>query len=154
MVLLQQKQISGERAREEVQARSAEHVVRARIQEAEQTIERQFEQNRQLQHLVLKTLDKLNEQAGQTPQVLLDVYNDASDSLKLAMNAPQQVQQALPLILGPAVSLVESAKANGLNVYDYLKHVFTLLPQATTLADVEALLPWNVARPATQSVAA
>jgi len=51
-------------------------------------------------------------------------------------------------------SLVESAKANGLNVYDYLKRVFTLLPQATTLADVEALLPWNVARPATQSVAA
>lgn len=51
-------------------------------------------------------------------------------------------------------SLVESAKANGLNVYDYLKHVFTMLPQATTLADVEALLPWNVARPATQSVAA
>lgn len=51
-------------------------------------------------------------------------------------------------------SLVESAKANGLNVYDYLKRVFTLLPQATTLPDVEALLPWNVARPATQSVAA
>jgi hypothetical protein len=35
-----------------------------------------------------------------------------------------------------------------------LKRVFTLLPQATTLAEVEALLPWNVARPATQSVAA
>jgi transposase len=50
-------------------------------------------------------------------------------------------------------SLVESAKANGLNVYDYLKRVFTLLPQATTLADVEALLPWNVAQPATQRVA-
>ena len=51
-------------------------------------------------------------------------------------------------------SLVESAKANGLDVYDYLKRVFTLLPQATMLADVEALLPWNVANPATQSVAA
>ncbi len=51
-------------------------------------------------------------------------------------------------------SLVEPAKANGLNVYDYLKLVFTLLPQATTLADVEELLPWMVARPATQSVAA
>ena len=50
-------------------------------------------------------------------------------------------------------SLVESAKANGFNVYDYLKRVITLLPQATTLADVDALLPWNVARPATQSVA-
>jgi transposase len=51
-------------------------------------------------------------------------------------------------------SLVESAKANGLNVYDYLKRVFALLPQAKTLAEVEALLPWNVARPATRSVAA
>jgi len=29
-----------------------------------------------------------------------------------------------------------------------------MLPQAKTLEDVEALLPWNVARPATQSVAA
>lgn len=34
-----------------------------------------------------------------------------------------------------------------------LKHGFTLLPQATTLEDIEALLPWNVVLPATQSVA-
>ena len=47
-------------------------------------------------------------------------------------------------------SLVESAKANGLNVYDYLKRVFTALPQATTLADVEALLPWNADKPETR----
>ncbi|MGV2872653.1 transposase domain-containing protein, partial [Colwellia sp. E150_009] len=26
----------------------------------------------------------------------------------------------------------------------YLKTVFTLLPQAKTLEDVEALLPWNI----------
>jgi len=32
--------------------------------------------------------------------------------------------------------------------------VFTDLPKATTLAEVDALLPWNVARPATLSVAA
>jgi transposase len=51
-------------------------------------------------------------------------------------------------------SLVETAKANGLEPYAYLKHVFTLLPQANTLEDIEALLPWNVALPATQSVAA
>ena len=41
-------------------------------------------------------------------------------------------------------SLVETAKAAGLDPFDYLKRVFTLLPQAVTLADVEALLPWNV----------
>ena len=42
-------------------------------------------------------------------------------------------------------SLVETAKAAGLDPFDYLKRVFTLLPQATSLADVEDLLPWNVA---------
>ena len=41
-------------------------------------------------------------------------------------------------------SLIESAKANGLEPYAYLKRVFTDLPAATTLAQVEALLPWNV----------
>ena len=43
-------------------------------------------------------------------------------------------------------SLIETAKANGLEPYAYLRHVFTLLPQATTVADIEALLPW--AKPA------
>jgi transposase len=51
-------------------------------------------------------------------------------------------------------SLVETAKANGLEPFAYLKHIFTMLPQATTLEDIEALLPWQLARPATQSVAA
>jgi transposase len=50
--------------------------------------------------------------------------------------------------------LVETAKANGYEPYAYLRRVFTDLPKATTLAEIEALLPWNVARPATQSVAA
>jgi transposase len=50
--------------------------------------------------------------------------------------------------------LVETAKANGCEPYAYLRRVFTDLPKATTLAEIEALLPWNVARPATQSVAA
>jgi len=49
--------------------------------------------------------------------------------------------------------LVETAKANGCEPYAYLRRVFTDLPKATTLAEIEALLPWNVARPATQSVA-
>jgi len=41
-------------------------------------------------------------------------------------------------------SLVETAKANGIEPSVYLKAVFTLLPQAETLEDVEALLPWNI----------
>ncbi|MES0385409.1 MAG: transposase domain-containing protein, partial [Hyphomicrobium sp.] len=40
--------------------------------------------------------------------------------------------------------LIETAKANGLEPYAYLRHVFTELPKATTLAEIEALLPWNV----------
>jgi transposase len=51
-------------------------------------------------------------------------------------------------------SLIETAKACGREPYAYLAHVFTELPKATTLAEIEALLPWNVARPATHSVAA
>ena len=51
-------------------------------------------------------------------------------------------------------SLIETAKANGLEPYAYLRRVFTDLPAATTLAEIEALLPWAVAQPATQSVAA
>ena len=39
-------------------------------------------------------------------------------------------------------SLIETAKANGLEPYAYLRWVFTLLPAATTVADIEALLPW------------
>ena len=50
--------------------------------------------------------------------------------------------------------LIETAKANGCEPYAYLRRVFTDLPKATTLAQIEPLLPWNVARPATQSVAA
>ncbi|MCG8046388.1 MAG: IS66 family transposase [Candidatus Thiodiazotropha endolucinida] len=40
-------------------------------------------------------------------------------------------------------SLVETAKACGLEPYAYLKEVFTQLPAAKTLADIEQLLPWN-----------
>ena len=50
--------------------------------------------------------------------------------------------------------LIETAKANGCEPYAYLRRVFTDLPRAKTLAEVEALLPWNVAGPATLSVAA
>ena len=39
-------------------------------------------------------------------------------------------------------SLNETAKANGLEPYAYPRQVFTELPRATTVADIEALLPW------------
>ena len=41
-------------------------------------------------------------------------------------------------------SLIETAKANGLEPSAYLKRVFTELPNAQTVEHVEALLPWNV----------
>lgn len=41
-------------------------------------------------------------------------------------------------------SLIETAKANGLNEYDYMKWVFAKLPAATSVSDFEALLPWNI----------
>ena len=50
--------------------------------------------------------------------------------------------------------LIETAKANGCEPYAYLRRVFTDLPKATTLAEIKALLPWNVARPAALSAAA
>ena len=50
--------------------------------------------------------------------------------------------------------LIETAKANGLEPYAYLRRVFAGLPTAVTAEDVEALLPWNVTPPATLSVAA
>ena len=43
-------------------------------------------------------------------------------------------------------SLIETAKANGLEPYAYLRLVFTELPRVTTLEHIEALLPWNVDR--------
>jgi transposase len=41
-------------------------------------------------------------------------------------------------------SLVETAKANNVEPSVYLKEIFTRLPAATCVEDVEALLPWNV----------
>lgn len=43
-------------------------------------------------------------------------------------------------------SLIETAKANGLNPYDYLKYVFKELPNAHSVEDIENLLPWNYKR--------
>jgi transposase len=41
-------------------------------------------------------------------------------------------------------SLIETAKANNLEPYAYLRHLFTQLPKAQTVEDIEALLPVNI----------
>lgn len=42
-------------------------------------------------------------------------------------------------------SLVETAKANGQEPYAWLRHALERLPQASSVEDYEALLPWNFA---------
>lgn len=41
-------------------------------------------------------------------------------------------------------SLIETAKINKLNPYEYLRKVFQEIPAAQTVEDIEALLPWNI----------
>jgi transposase len=40
-------------------------------------------------------------------------------------------------------SLIETAKANGLEPYDYFRHVLKHIAAADTVENIEALLPWN-----------
>ena len=42
-------------------------------------------------------------------------------------------------------SIIETAKANDLEPYAYLKRIFTELPNAKTVAQIENLLPWSLA---------
>ena len=41
-------------------------------------------------------------------------------------------------------SLIETAKANGIEPYAYLRVLFAELPKATTVEEIEALLPGNI----------
>jgi transposase len=41
-------------------------------------------------------------------------------------------------------SLIQTAKANGINPYEYLKLVFKEMPNVVTVNEVEKLLPWNI----------
>ena len=47
-------------------------------------------------------------------------------------------------------TLVETAKANGLEPHAYLAHLFAELPKAQSVEDIEALLPWNAKAAVTQ----
>jgi hypothetical protein len=40
--------------------------------------------------------------------------------------------------------LIETAKANRLNSYDYLPRAYTDLSRAQTVEEIESLLPWNL----------
>jgi len=41
-------------------------------------------------------------------------------------------------------SIVETAKANNIEPWHYFNHIFKELPNASTVEEIEALLPWNV----------
>ena len=41
-------------------------------------------------------------------------------------------------------SLIETAKGNGLESYEYMKQLLTALPYAESVDDIEVLLPWNI----------
>jgi transposase len=41
-------------------------------------------------------------------------------------------------------SMIETAKANNIEPYQYLRAVFTKLPQAESVKDIEELFPWNI----------
>ena len=43
-------------------------------------------------------------------------------------------------------SLIETAKANRLEPYAYLRYLFTELPKAETVETIEALLPGNLSK--------
>jgi transposase len=45
-------------------------------------------------------------------------------------------------------SLIETAKANDVDIYRYLVDLFKALPYAKTADDYEALLPWRLGKPA------
>ncbi len=51
-------------------------------------------------------------------------------------------------------SLVLSARANGVEPLEYLTHIYTQIPAATSVEQFEALLPWNVKETLKQSAAA
>ncbi|ANB01197.1 transposase [Ectothiorhodospira sp. BSL-9] len=48
-------------------------------------------------------------------------------------------------------SLIETAKANGLEPSAYIHHVLEHIAKADTVEKLEALLPWNVQLPAAKA---
>lgn len=113
--LLLQILTKGTKEREEIQRREAENLAQTHIQLTEQSVERVWQSNQQLYQMLTTALDKLNEHSGfvsaEVQQARDDARNsleDARKSLELAMRGTRQVQDAFPLIMGPAVDLVKS----------------------------------------------
>jgi hypothetical protein len=48
------------------------------------------------------------------------------------------------MLPGYSIRLVMTARANGVEPFEYLSEVFERLPAATTVEAIEALLPWNL----------
>jgi len=44
----------------------------------------------------------------------------------------------------PRCASTPICRANGINAHTYLTYLYEHLPRAVTVADLEALLPWNV----------
>jgi hypothetical protein len=51
---------------------------------------------------------------------------------------------AIPPASAVRYSLVQTAKANGLNPDDDYRYILSKLPYTETVEDIEVLLPWNV----------
>lgn len=49
-------------------------------------------------------------------------------------------------------SLIETAKANGLEPFKYLSYLFRMLPAAKSLEEIEALLPWHIDKLALEKI--
>ena len=86
----------------------------------------------------------------------MDIY-DKSDNMNASKNTQSEVVPLDPSLWqfdddttkgaqASAIhySLIETAKANGLEPYSYLTQVLKALPYADTVEKLEALLPWNI----------
>jgi transposase len=62
------------------------------------------------------------------------------DHVLCALNAPVPAGATASSWL---YSLIETAKANGLEPFAFLSRLFAELPNATTAEHFESLLPWN-----------
>lgn len=78
---------------------------------------------------------------GRGPMMVSSMHNKSCgkfQSVQLFSNSQAGARASANLY-----SLIETAKANGIEPYAYLKVIFTDLPKAQSVEDIDALLPWN-----------
>jgi transposase len=142
----------------EIKECSAEERTRIRRERAVPMLESLHEWATRLQHETIpsgKLGDALGYLVKQWPQLCRYV-----DDPRLAMDTNLAENAIRPFALGrrnwlyadtvkgaqasaALYSIVSTARANGLEPYAYLKHLFTELPKAQTVEDFEALLPFK-----------